>query len=266
MGDRMKPLPKQLSCGPAIELDDLTVAYGRRPAVHHLSGRFEPGSLTAIVGPNGAGKSSLLKAVVGLLQPNEGRILLDRLSPLMIAYLPQQSEIDRGFPITVSDTIIVGLWRQIGVAGAVTLAMRRRLAQALQTVGLEGLGAHRIGTLSVGQLQRVLFARLLLQDAPAVLLDEPFAGVDASTTSDLLDVVRQWHDEGRTVLAVLHDIDLVRAHFPHCLLLAREALAWGPTPMVLTHNNLSRARLLSEGWDRVDQARVGAMLTFPHGR
>jgi zinc/manganese transport system ATP-binding protein len=264
MGDGMNPLPKPLPRGSEIELDDLTVAYNRMPAVHHLSGRFKPGSLTAIVGPNGAGKSSLLKALIGLLQPSEGRISLGRLPPRKIAYLPQQTEIDRGFPITVSDTVAIGLWRRIGVTGAVTMPMRRRLAEALQIVGLEGLDARPIGMLSVGQLQRVLFARLVLQDAPTVLLDEPFAGVDERTTADLLEVVRQWHAEGRTVLAVLHDLGLVRGHFPDCLLLAREPVAWGPTPLVLTAENLSRALRLSEGWGEAVEERIGGILTSTH--
>ena len=262
----MKPLSTLSPYGFGIELHDLTIAYDRRPAVHHLSGRFEPGSLTAIVGPNGAGKSSLLKGLVGLLRPSEGQISLGDFLTQDIAYLPQQAEIDRGFPITVSDTIAIGLWRRIGVVGAATTSMRRHVAEALHTVGLEGLEARPIGMLSVGQLQRVLFARLLLQDAPIVLLDEPFSAIDARTTADLLELVVRWHAEGRTVLAVLHDLELVRSHFPDCLLLAREPVAWGPTPSVLTTANLSRARLLSEGWFAAEEERSGGVFSFPTWR
>jgi len=266
VGDGVNAFSKASGSGSGIDLDDLTVAYDRRPAVHHISGRFRAGSLTAIVGPNGAGKSSLLKAIVGLLQPSEGRIGLGPLSPLDIAYLPQQTEIDRSFPISISDTVAIGLWPKIGITGAVSTAMRRSIAAVLGTVGLEGLENHSIGMLSVGQLQRVLFARLLLHDAPVVLLDEPFSGVDARTTADLLEVIRQWHAQARTVVAVLHDIDRVRAHFPECLRIAREPVAWGPTASVLTPDNLSRARLLSEGWDEDDRAAARGIFSRPHGR
>jgi zinc/manganese transport system ATP-binding protein len=149
MGNGVKPLSTSSPSGSGIELDDLTIAYDRRPAVHHLSGRFEPGSLTAIVGPNGAGKSSLLKAIIGLLRPSEGQISLGDFLPQDTAYLPQQAEIDRGFPITVSDTVAIGLWRRIGVVGAATTSMRRHVADALETVGLEGLDARPIGMLFV---------------------------------------------------------------------------------------------------------------------
>jgi zinc/manganese transport system ATP-binding protein len=233
-----------------IVIDDLTVAYERRPAVHHVSGRFEPGSLTAIVGPNGAGKSTLLKTIVGLMKPSEGSVGRAGLARTDIAYLPQQAEIDRSFPITVADTVALGLWREIGIRGAITGERWRRVAGALASVGLGGFGDHSIASLSAGQFQRVLFARLLVQDAPVILLDEPFAAIDARTTADLMEVVRQWHADGRTVIAVLHDIDEVRRHFPSTLLMAREAIAWGPTKDVLTEDALRRARVLSDTWSQ----------------
>ncbi len=123
--------------------------------------------------------------------------------------------------------------------------MLARVHSALQTVGLQGFDQHPVGTLSSGQLQRVLFARLLVQDAPLVLLDEPFSAVDSTTTAALLALVLQWHAEGRTVVAVLHDEAQVRTHFPQTLLLARECIAWGPTPQVLSDANLQRARAMA---------------------
>src|SRR5215470_14007294 len=232
----------------SIEIDDLTLAYDRRPAVHHLSGRFEAGSLTAVVGPNGAGESTLLKAIAGLLRPEAGRISLGLMSPADLAYLPQQAELDRSFPITVADTVALGLWRRLGVFRGMDRAMAARVEGALAAVGLAGLGEAAIGSLSVGQLQRVLFARLALQDARAILLDEPFAAIDQRTTADLLALIHRWHGEGRTVIAVLHDIEQVRAHFPETLLLAREPVAWGRTAAILTPENLERARRIAEGW------------------
>jgi zinc/manganese transport system ATP-binding protein len=231
-----------------IEVHDLTVAYDRDPAVHHLGGHFEAGSLTAVVGPNGAGKTTLLKTIVGLLQPSEGRVSLGRLTPREVAYLPQQVDIDRQFPITVLDAAAIGLWAQVGVLRPMTRLMRGRVDEALGIVGLDGFGSKLIGTLSAGQLQRALFARLVLQDAQVILLDEPFAAIDTRTSTDLLHLVQRWHLEGRTVIAVLHDLDLIHSHFPNSLLIARQPIAWGATHQVLTADNLTRARRLSEAW------------------
>ena len=233
---------------PSIELTDLTVAYDREPAVHHLTGRFEPGSLTAIVGPNGAGKSTLLKSIVGLVPPSEGGIAIEGGAHERIAYLPQLAEIDRSFPISVIDAVSLGLWRDMGMFRAITGAHVARAKAALAAVGLEGFDARQVGTLSAGQLQRVLFARLMLQDAGVVLLDEPFAAVDERTAGDLLALVQTWHGEGRTVIAVLHDLQRVREAFPQSLLIAREPVAWGPTDEALTPDNLRRARYISDGW------------------
>lgn len=233
---------------PALSVSDLTVAYDRVPAVHHLTGSFEPGSLTAIVGPNGAGKSTLLKTVTGLLPPNEGRITLKGGQRDRIAYLPQLAEIDRSFPISVLDAVSLGLWREVGLFRAITGDHIKRARAALESVGLDGFEAKQVGALSAGQLQRALFARLMLQDAGLILLDEPFAAVDERTSADLMALVETWHAEGRTVIAVLHDLDRVRASFPQTLLMAREPVAWGPTDKVLSPENLRRARYISESW------------------
>lgn len=243
---------------PLITLTDLTLAYERKPAVHHLGGSFEEGSLTAIVGPNGAGKSTLLKSIVGLIAPSEGRIDLHGLRRSDLGYLPQQAEVDRSFPITVADTVALGLWRETGIFRGVSASGRRRVAEALSSVGLDGFAQNPVGNLSAGQFQRVLFARLLVQDARAILLDEPFAAIDERTTADLMGVVARWHNEGRTVIAVLHDTDEVRKHFPTTLLMAREMIGWGPTADVLTEKNLHRARALAQAWnERHDHAANG---------
>jgi zinc/manganese transport system ATP-binding protein len=234
---------------PALQLDDLTVCYDRHPAVHHLSGQFDSGSLTAIVGPNGAGKSTLLKAIMGLLPVTTGHIKHAVPSLADIAYLPQQAQIDRNFPITVMDVVMLGHWRRIGILGAVTGALKAKAAKALAAVELDGFPRRLIHSLSAGQFQRVLFARMLLQDAALILLDEPFTAIDARTTADLLQVVRRWHGEQRTVIAVLHDLEQVRAHFPETLLMARSGIAWGDTAQVLTPTNLLRARHMAEAWD-----------------
>ncbi|MBO6667731.1 ABC transporter ATP-binding protein [Parvibaculum sp.] len=230
---------------PPLHIRDLTVAYDRVPAVHHLSGSFAPGSLTAVVGPNGAGKSTLLKAIAGLVPLGEGRI---EGANENIAYLPQLAEIDRTFPIAVIDAVSLGLWREVGLFRAITGEHVKRARAALAAVGLEGFERKQVGALSAGQLQRALFARLMLQDAGLILLDEPFAAVDERTSADLMQLVANWHDEGRTVIAVLHDLERVRASFPETLLMAREPVAWGPTAEVLTPENLRRARYVSDAW------------------
>jgi zinc/manganese transport system ATP-binding protein len=233
----------------AIRLRDITIAYDRHPAVHHLDGTFSAGSLTAVTGPNGAGKSTLLKALMGELPLAAGAIERDAFSVTDIGYLPQAVEIDRRFPLTVGDTVLLGAWRQAGAFGAISAASASEARRALSAVGLEGFERRHIGTLSAGQFQRVLFARLLLQDAKVILLDEPFTAIDARTSRDLLEIVQGWHQAGRTVIAVLHDFEQVRAHFPETLLLAREAIAWGPTETTMTATNLLRARAVSELWD-----------------
>lgn len=235
---------------PVLSLENLTVAYDRRPALHHVSGCFEPGSLTAIVGPNGAGKSTLLKTIMGLLDPAEGCVRYNGANRRRdLAYLPQQAEIDRSFPINVVDTVTAGAWRDIGVFGGVQSATRRMIEEALSAVGLAGFERRAIGSLSAGQFQRVLFARVLVQAAPVILLDEPFTSIDARTTADLLALVQRWHGEAKTVVAVLHDIEQVHQYFPHTLLLAREPIGWGPTKEVLSPANLLIMQRMSEAWD-----------------
>jgi zinc/manganese transport system ATP-binding protein len=141
------------------------------------------------------------------------------------------------------------LWRLTGLFGAVGRRERDRVHHAIAAVGLTGFEARPIGSLSGGQMQRVLFARLLVQDARLIVLDEPFNAIDAKTAADLLDLVRRWHAESRTVVAALHDLELVKANFPEVLLLAREQVAWGRALEVLTPENLTRARRMCEAFD-----------------
>jgi zinc/manganese transport system ATP-binding protein len=159
------------------------------------------------------------------------------------------TEIDRSFPMQVHDCVLLGCWSALGAWGGVSDAMRARADVAIHTVGLEGFEQRTVGSLSSGQFQRVLFARLLMQDAELILLDEPFNAMDSRTTAVLLDLIKHWHAQGRTVIAVLHDDAQVREHFEQTVLLARELVAWGPTAQVLTEPNLQRARALAEAWD-----------------
>jgi zinc/manganese transport system ATP-binding protein len=234
----------------AIAIENLSVAYGQRLAVEGLTGSFAAGSLTAIVGPNGAGKSTLLRAMAGILPPRTGRISCPAAAANLLAYLPQQSELNRDFPITVGELVTLGAWRSFGAFRRPPQHLAGRMAEAITATGLEGFMQRRVADLSVGELQRALFARLLLQAANVILLDEPFAAVDERTTEDLLQLVKHCHQSGRTVIAVLHDLDQVRDHFPSALLLARSCIAWGETSAVLTKDNLGRARKSLERLNR----------------
>lgn len=232
---------------PAFTLRNLTLGYERHPAVHHLSMDVACGSLVAVVGPNGAGKSTLIKALAGQLRPIDGQV--HGLTHQRVAWLPQQSGVDRSFPITVQELVLLGLWHAVGALGRFTAAHRQACHEALGAVGLHGFERRSIDTLSGGQMQRALFARLMVQDAPVVLLDEPFAAVDQRTTADLLALLHRWHAQGKTVVAVLHDLTQVRAHFPLTLLLAREPVAWGATAGALTEANWQRALRMQEPFD-----------------
>ena len=234
---------------PQLTLKNVTLGYDRHPAVHHLNGEVTSGALVAVIGPNGAGKSTLFRGLAGILKPLAGSIDLGGLDARDIAYLPQSIDIDKSFPISVFDFVGTGLWRATGFFGGMGKTARDKIAQALAAVGLNGFENRSIGTLSGGQMQRMLFARVLLQDARLIVLDEPFNAIDAKTSADLLALVQRWHGEKRTVLAALHDMELVRHHFPETLLLARGEVAWGPTAQVLTAENLLEARRMCEAFD-----------------
>lgn len=226
---------------------DLTLGYGSHPAIHHLDGTIRKGSLTAVVGANGSGKSTLMKGIVGVLKPMAGEVI--RAPGVRAAYLPQQSELDRSFPARVVDLVSLGLWPKRGLLGRYTKEDRDAVSQALMAVGLGGFEKRPIDTLSGGQLQRTLFARVLLQDADLILLDEPFNAVDAKTVGDLIALIKHWHGEERTIMVVVHDLDLVRQNFPETLLLARQPIAWGETRETLKPENLLRARRFHEAWE-----------------
>ncbi len=242
-----------------IALKNLTVSYRQHPALHHLSGRFAVGSLCAVIGPNGSGKSTLLKSIMGLIPKSGGDIALST-TRANIAYLPQIAEVDRQYPISVEDCVSQGFWHKNGVFSGLQASHRLAMQRAIQSVGLEGFESRTIGSLSSGQFQRVMFARMLVQDAQLILLDEPFNAVDSKTCATLMQLIEKWHQEKRTVIAVLHDDLQVRNHFPDTLLLAREIVAWGKTADVLTSDNLYKARSMAEAWDddadlcRVDMA------------
>ena len=228
---------------PPIRLEHVTLRRGRRDVVCDLTGTLAPGSLTGVAGPNGAGKSTLLQALFGSLPVASGRIDRGGLDPREIALLPQEGRLDRSFPITCRDVVALGWTARLGLFRRIGREQYAVADKALASVGMEGLGHRPVGALSAGQFQRVLFARTIVRDAPVIMLDEPFSAIDTATEADLMAIVRLWHRQGRTVIAVLHDLDLIRAEFPETLLLGSDAWAWGPTDAVLTASAVRQARL-----------------------
>ncbi|MBV9290659.1 MAG: ATP-binding cassette domain-containing protein [Hyphomicrobiales bacterium] len=222
-----------MKSGGGVHLTAVTVRYGSRTALEAVHGSFTEGSLTAVVGANGAGKSTLLMAIAGTVRLASGAVACPARMQGRLAFLPQLAAIDRGFPLTVAELVALGGWRAFGAFRAPSPALRARAEEAAATVGLAERMRRRLSELSEGELRRALFARLILQDAAVILLDEPFAAVDAATTTALLEQLMRWGQEGRTVIAVLHDLATVRAHFPQTLALARRCLAWGATDAAL---------------------------------
>ena len=232
-----------------LEVSNLSMRFGGLLAVNGVALQLREKEIVSIIGPNGAGKSTLLNGIMGQLKPLQGQLHLRDIAREQIAYLPQQSRIDRQFPISVTELVGMGLWHQLGSFGRLTKAHRHQIEHALEAVSIQGFANRPIASLSGGQLQRTLFARLYLQDAQLILLDEPFNAIDSRTCQDLLQLLHHWHEQGRTILAVLHDNEQVRHHFPQSLLLARQLVAYGNTADVITPENWQQARHQIESFD-----------------
>jgi len=226
-----------------LSIRGLTVSYGEKPAVFSVDVSFRPGQMTAIIGPNGAGKSTLLKAALGILRPLSGRVSsfgrpLDEMRA-RIAYVPQRASVDWEFPARVIDVVMMGLYRDLGLLGRVRPRHRARAMESLGRVGMEGFATRQIGQLSGGQQQRVFLARALAQQADLYLLDEPFAGVDAATERAIVGVLKGLKAEGKTVVAVHHDLTTVQSYFDRVLLLNVRRIAEGPVRTAFTSDTLA---------------------------
>ena len=228
-----------------LAIRGLTVSYAEKPAVFSVDATFRHGSMTAIVGPNGAGKSTLLKAALGIVRPLAGRVAFFG-APLSaqrhrIAYVPQRASVDWDFPARAADVVMMGLYRRLGLLGRVRAAHRRQAAECLERVGMADFAERQIGALSGGQQQRIFLARALAQDADLYLLDEPLAGVDAATERAVIGVMKDLAKDGRTVVAVHHDLSTVPEYFDSVLLLNTSAVAEGPVAEAFTEANLQAA-------------------------
>lgn len=224
-----------------LQFHNLTLGYDRHPAVHHLNAEINEGDFIALVGPNGAGKSTLMKSILGYIEPMEGNIVFNNIAPSEISYLPQASAVDRSFPLTVQQFVASGLWHETGLFSRISNPHRARISEALTEVGLSGFEKRTLDALSGGQFQRLLFARKLVQNARLLLLDEPFSAVDEQTIDDLMALLHRLHKQGATIVAVVHNVSLVKTHFPKTMLLSRELIGIGDTSSVLTDENILRA-------------------------
>ena len=212
-----------------ITLDDLSVNYGPQRALQNVSGVFHEGALVAVAGPNGSGKSTLLKVLAGVIRPSSGRLNFAKKKKPVMAYLPQTSHLMRDFPISVEELVFTGFYSEVGEVGDVGEKHKRKVVKALKDVGLGGYEKRSVGELSNGEFQRALFARVIVQNAPIILLDEPFTAVDAETTARLIRLLLKWHEEGRTVICVLHDLLMIRKYFPESMVLHGKCLGLGHT-------------------------------------
>jgi manganese/zinc/iron transport system ATP- binding protein len=227
---------------PAISVEDLTVAYGERPALWDVDLTVSQGTLASIVGPNGAGKSTLIRAILGLVRPAAGRVAVFGApyedSRGLVAYVPQRGSVDWDFPTNVLDVVEMGRYGSLGWVRRPRRRERDAATRALEQVGMERLASRQISHLSGGQQQRVFLARALVQDARVYIMDEPFQGVDAVTERAIVDLLRRLREDGRTVVAVHHDLQTVPEYFDEVTLLNVRRIASGPVDEVFTEENL----------------------------
>lgn len=229
-----------------LKLRDVSIGYRDLTLFRDLTMDVQPGMTLAVLGANGAGKSTFVKMLLGLLDPLQGDVNWPKGRPREIGYLAQMTEFDRRFPIRVRDLAAMGAWRGFGLRQGLGAAARDRMTAALDDAGVLDIADRPLHMLSGGQLQRALFARVIMQDAPLILLDEPFAAVDQSTEAHLLSIIRRWQDEGRAVVLVVHDLSSVLDHCSHALLLGGQEATFGTVSDVLTPDRLVAQGYLSE--------------------
>ena len=241
----MSALERDQGAGPAaIEVHDLTVAYRVQPVLWDVDLHLPAGKLIAVVGPNGAGKSTLLKAILGLIRPVTGwvRVFGEPYEQLrdQVGYVPQRESVDWDFPTNALDVVTMGLYGKVGWFRRPGKEQRDTATEALELVGMGDFADRQISQLSGGQQQRVALARALAQDARLYLMDEPFAGVDATTERAIFELLRTLRDRGRTVVAVHHDLQTVAEYFDHVAMINMRLVAEGPMATTFNDENLQR--------------------------
>ena len=229
----------------AIDVTDLTVAYQEKPVLWDIDLQAPPGVLLAIVGPNGAGKTTFIKAVLGLIKPVAGQMLIYgkpyAAQRHLVGYVPQRGSVDWDFPTSVLDVVMMGRYGELGWLRRPGRADRERALEALEKVGMARYADRQISQLSGGQQQRTFLARALVQDAQIYFMDEPFQGVDATTERAIVDLLKELRAAGKTVVVVHHDLQTVSEYFDWVMLLNVSRVAAGPVGVVFTDENLRRA-------------------------
>jgi zinc/manganese transport system ATP-binding protein len=234
---------------PVVSKKKLCLGFGDVTLVYRINWDVKPGSILAVVGANGSGKSTFVKTLLGLQSPMNGRIEWPTGKPAEIGYLAQLTEFDRRFPIRVRDLAAMGAWHGFNPFAGLNKTTRNRVDAALKMAGILDLADQPLHTLSGGLLQRALFSRVIMQDAPLILLDEPFSAVDQYTEQHLLSVMETWQSEGRAVIMVLHDLSVVLDHCTHALLLGNGRASFGAVNDILTPD-----RLVAQGYMSSSQA------------
>lgn len=229
-----------------LQLRNVALGHPGLTLFRQLSMDLEAGRTLAVLGSNGAGKSTFVKLLLGLMEPVSGRLAWPNGRPQDIGYLAQMTEFDTRFPIRVRDLAAMGAWRGLGLRERLDLAGRAQVDAALDEVGVADLANRSLHTLSGGQLQRTLFARVILQDAPLILLDEPFTAVDQTTEAHLLSLIRRWTAEGRAVVLVVHDLSSVLDYCSHALLLGDGVATYGTVDEVVTPERLVAQKYMSQ--------------------
>ena len=251
---------------PPIEIHDLTVSYDQKPVLWNIDVEIPEGALVGIIGPNGAGKSTLLKACRGLLDLSSGwgKIYGDPMEQQRetVGYIPQREEIDWDFPITVRDLVLMGRYGHLGLLRRPGAEDRKIADEALEQVGMTAFADRQIANLSGGQQQRIFLARALAQESRVYLMDEPFAGVDATTEKTIVKLLEQMRSESGTLLVVHHDLQTASEYFDHLLLLNRRMVAFGPTEEVFTEELLRKTygghlTVLSQAGEAIRQSKSG---------
>ena len=229
-----------------LEIRNLALGYPELTLFRGLSLDVERGSTLAILGANGSGKSTFVKMLLGLMAPLSGKLSWPDGPPREIGYLAQLTEFDRRFPLRVWDLVAMGAWMGFGLAGRLDRMTSAKVASAMVAAGVDNIADRSLHTLSGGQLQRALFARVIMQDAPLILLDEPFAAVDQTTEAHLLSLIDRWQDEGRAVVLVVHDLSSVLDHCDNALLLGNGEAYHGSVDTILTPERLVAQNYLSK--------------------
>jgi ABC-type Mn2+/Zn2+ transport system ATPase subunit len=229
---------------PIVRASGLTVRYNGFAALDKVSFALEVGERVAVVGPNGAGKSTLFKIIAGVLQPDSGRVEVAGCSPtghICIAYVPQRTEVDWTFPVTVEDVVMMGRFGKLGLLRRPRQKDRAYVRECLETVGMTGLSGRQISELSGGQQQRMFIARALAQEAHLMLMDEPLTGLDVPAQERILEILYDLQERGVTVMVATHDLNQAAGYFDRVMLLNHQLLGFGPSTAVFTTQNLERA-------------------------